>query len=103
MSKKFTAIVEGIFPPADYTLSRRRNVEKDTGLSTSGIYRQIADGTFPAPVLLGARAVAWVDHEVAARNRAVIAGLDRDQLRELVAWMIAQRDPSCKKQSNYIN
>jgi prophage regulatory protein len=30
-----------------------------TGLGRSAIYRLIADGTFPAPVRLGPRAVAW--------------------------------------------
>jgi len=30
-----------------------------TGLSRSTIYRMIAEGTFPAPVRLGKRAVAW--------------------------------------------
>lgn len=30
-----------------------------TGLARSTIYAQIAEGKFPAPVKLGARAVAW--------------------------------------------
>lgn len=30
-----------------------------TGLGRSTIYRLIADGSFPAPVRLGPRAVAW--------------------------------------------
>lgn len=35
-----------------------------TGLGRSTIYNYIADGSFPKPVSLGARAVAWVESEV---------------------------------------
>ena len=35
-----------------------------TGLARSTIYKHIADGTFPKPVSLGERAVAWVEVEV---------------------------------------
>jgi prophage regulatory protein len=35
-----------------------------TGLSRSTIYLRIAQGTFPAPVSLGARAVGWIESEV---------------------------------------
>lgn len=97
MSEKFDSLMDGIFPPSHYTLSRRRAVEKVTGSSTSTLYRKVADGTFPAPVALGPRAVAWIDYEVAARNRAVIAGLAEDELRDLVAWMMSLRDPSSKR------
>jgi prophage regulatory protein len=38
---------------------RLSTVLRITGLSRSTIYRMIADGTFPAPVKLGKRAVAW--------------------------------------------
>lgn len=34
------------------------------GLSRSPLYRDIAAGTFPAPVSIGARAVAWHEREV---------------------------------------
>lgn len=35
-----------------------------TGLGRSTIYNYITDETFPKPVSLGARAVAWVESEV---------------------------------------
>ena len=38
---------------------RRKEVEKITGRSRSSIYDGIAAGTFPKPVKIGARAVAW--------------------------------------------
>jgi prophage regulatory protein len=41
-------------------------VKTRTGLARSTIYLRIAEGTFPRPVSLGARAVGWVDAEVEA-------------------------------------
>ncbi|WP_416383206.1 helix-turn-helix transcriptional regulator [Marinobacter sp. F4218] len=38
---------------------RRPEVESITGRSRSAIYEGIANGTFPRPVRIGARAVAW--------------------------------------------
>lgn len=49
-------------PPTDVVdrgLARLPTVLKLTGLGRSTIYRWIADGSFPAPVQLGPRAVAW--------------------------------------------
>lgn len=48
------------------TILRRKQVEARTGLSRSTIYLRISEGTFPAPVNLGARAVGWVDSEIEA-------------------------------------
>lgn len=35
-----------------------------TGLSRSTIYNCVEDGTFPAPVRLTARAIAWKESEI---------------------------------------
>lgn len=35
------------------------------GLSRSSIYLKISQGTFPKPISLGARAVGWIESEVA--------------------------------------
>ena len=43
---------------------RRKQVEARTGLSRSTIYQRVADGNFPKPVNLGARAVGWIEAEV---------------------------------------
>jgi prophage regulatory protein len=40
-------------------LLRLPSVKTQTGLSKSEIYRRIKLGTFPKPLSLGARAVAW--------------------------------------------
>jgi prophage regulatory protein len=44
---------------APRVLARLPTVLKITGLGRSTIYRWIAEGSFPAPVRLGRRAVAW--------------------------------------------
>ena len=70
MSKN-TSIDTVVTPPAvqragqintsdeDQTLLRRPEVEKLTGKRRSSIYSDIQKGLFPAPVKIGARAVAW--------------------------------------------
>lgn len=47
-------------------LVRRRQVEQLVQLSRSTIYAGVKAGTFPAPVRLGIRAVAWRLFEVEA-------------------------------------
>ena len=43
---------------------RRREVERLTLLSKASIYRQMQMGTFPMPLKLGPRSVAWVAEEI---------------------------------------
>ena len=59
-------------------------VKTRTGLSRSTIYLRVAEGKFPKPVSLGARAIGWVDNEVDAwvagqieQSRRTQAGLSR--------------------------
>lgn len=50
-------------------------VEKRTGKKKSSIYAGVKDGTFPAPVRVGPKSVAWrsdeIDHWVDSRPRAI--------------------------------
>lgn len=48
------------------TILRLPAVKARTGLSRSTIYLRIGEGTFPAPVKLGERAVGWIQAEVDA-------------------------------------
>ncbi len=41
-------------------------VKVHTGLSRSTIYLRVSQGTFPAPISLGGRAVGWIEAEVNA-------------------------------------
>ena len=49
-------------PPTRFL--RLPEVQGRTGLSRSTIYVRLAEGRFPRPVSLGARAVGWVEAEV---------------------------------------
>ncbi len=46
------------------TILRLPTVKSRTGLSRSTIYLRVAEGSFPAPVSLGGRAVGWIEAEV---------------------------------------
>jgi prophage regulatory protein len=50
-------------------------IEK-VGLSRSTIYKGVADGTFPKPIKLGPKSVAWPDHELDALLAKRIAERD---------------------------
>lgn len=45
-------------------LIRLPAVKRLAGLSTTEIYRRMAEGRFPKSVPLGAKAVAWIESEV---------------------------------------
>lgn len=66
----------GIPASLAYTLLRLPEVKARTGLTRSGLYRQIAAGTFPRPCKLGPRASAWPEHEVTAWCEARVAARD---------------------------
>jgi len=45
-------------------LLRRQEVEERTGLATTTIYRKMREGSFPAPIKIGQRAVRWPSSEI---------------------------------------
>ena len=49
---------------SDKALARRRQVEELVQLSRSTIYAAVKAGTFPPPVRIGVRAVAWRVSEI---------------------------------------
>lgn len=51
---------------------RRDAVERMTGLPKSTLYAKVAAGEFPKPIKLGARAVGWLEHDIAAWQQARI-------------------------------
>lgn len=73
-------------PPASAFL-RLPAVMERTGLSRSTIYLRVNKGTFPAPLKIGIRAIAWLQAEIdewlaatvkaarPARRRAPVAAL----------------------------
>jgi len=46
------------------TILRLPAVMANIGLSRSSIYLRVAEGTFPKPVSLGARAVGWLQSDI---------------------------------------
>jgi prophage regulatory protein len=73
------------------TILRRKQVQSRIGLSRSTLYLRIAEGTFPKPVSLGARAVGWPASEVEALNAARISGKSNSEIRDLVVKLEAAR------------
>ncbi|MEP9386470.1 AlpA family phage regulatory protein [Mesorhizobium sp. KR9-304] len=51
---------------------RRDAVERMTGLPKSTLYAKVAAGEFPKPIKLGARAVGWLEHDIASWQLARI-------------------------------
>jgi len=66
-------------------------VLRERGRSRSSHYLDIQQGLFTRPVPIGARAVGWPAHEVAALNAARIAGKTDEEIRALVAKLEAAR------------
>ncbi len=50
--------------PQQSRLLRWRDVQPRVGICRSQAHAMINEGTFPAPVKLGARASAWVESEI---------------------------------------
>ena len=65
----------GTHPAKPGNLQRLPTVEDRTGFKKSSIYAGVKAGTFPAPVRLSARAVAWreadIDRWINERTTAV--------------------------------
>ncbi len=55
---------------------RLEEVERTTGYRRSSIYAKIAAGEFPKPIPLGARAVGWLETEIAEWQRSRIEARD---------------------------
>ncbi len=67
------------------------NVTEARGTSRSTMWADIKKGLFPHPVRIGPRSVGWPASEVAAINRAIIAGKSEAEIRELVQRLESAR------------
>ena len=67
------------------------DVEALSGLRCTKIYGAIKVGLFPPPVKITARASAWVEDEILAVNAARIGAQSDEQIRRLVADLVAAR------------
>jgi prophage regulatory protein len=79
------------------SLLRLPAVRERTGLSRSSIYERVQDGSFPPPVQLGARAVAWasdsIDQWISEKVRASRPELTSDAAQ---ARRKAIAEPACE-------
>ena len=76
-------------------LLRCPSVVAHTGRSRSALYQDIADGLFMPPIKCGRQSSGWPDNEVDAVVRARIAGKTDEEIRALVARLVAARSGAC--------
>ncbi|MDA8621367.1 AlpA family phage regulatory protein [Psychrosphaera sp.] len=72
-------------------LIRKPEVLCKTGWSKSTLYNRIRSELFPPPVSIGDRAVAFIEFEVGETLKALIKGYSPEQMKALVADLVAQR------------
>lgn len=70
---------------------RRPEVLELLKISRSNLYQKIDQGLWPAPIQLGARAVAWLSTENEQILAAMISGKNQDEIKELVKRLIKDR------------
>jgi prophage regulatory protein len=58
-------------------LLRLAKVKKRVGLGKTAIYKRVREGSFPRPIRVTSRAVAWLPAEVDAWVKARVAERDR--------------------------
>jgi len=80
-----------------YSLLRVPEVTAAAAVSRSTLYALVAKGLWPAPVKLGMRSVGWPEGEVETLNRARIAGLRDDDIRQLVVHLEAERQANAPR------
>jgi prophage regulatory protein len=76
---------------ASLALLKRPCVTNASTLSKTALYESIKRGTFPPPIKLAKRCVAWPKLEVDKWLFAKYAGYTDQQMRELIQSMLAAR------------
>lgn len=82
------------FTPAQLVpnaLLRTKDVCAVTGMARPTLYQAMAEGLWPRPIKLGEKSSAWPARECNAVLAARIAGRTNDEIRELVAELMAAR------------
>lgn len=67
-----------------------------TASARSTIYKNIHAGLMVPPVRQGVNSVAFVEYEITAINAARIAGKTNDEIKALVAKLVADRQTGCE-------
>ena len=58
--------------------------------SKTSVYNRVRDGLLPPPAKDGAISI-WPEGEIEEVKRAIVAGCSNDEIRELVASIVARR------------
>jgi len=74
-----------------YTLIRKAEVLRQTGLGKSTFYNHIQKGLMVKAVSLGDRSSSYPLHEINAINAARIAGHTEDEIKSLVCELMNKR------------
>ena len=61
------------------------------GQKRSSAWSQVSQGLLTPPVKISERSIAWPSNEIQAINAARIAGKSTDEIRALVAKLVAAR------------
>jgi prophage regulatory protein len=72
-------------------IHRLPQVAATLGLSRSTVWLRVKQKELTPPVRLGSRAVGWPANEISAINAARIAGKTGNEIREIVARLVAER------------
>lgn len=72
-------------------IERKPEVLKRFGISNSSLYARINEGLLPPPISLGYRAVGFLSHEIDEVLAAMVVGKSNDEIRLLVAELVAKR------------
>ena len=74
-----------IFMKSTKKFIRLPSVIERTGYRRTAIYEKIAEGSFPRPVQLGPRAIAWVEEEIQEWMNERISERDSVSIKHLQA------------------
>jgi prophage regulatory protein len=70
---------------------RLKQVVAVIGMSRSSVWQMVKDGYLPAPVRIGARAVAWPSWEICKIIDAQVAGFGPEAIKTLVCRLSEER------------
>lgn len=73
------------------TFLRAPDAMKGFGIGHSTFYGRISEGLLPPPIKFGPRMSVWPSDELDAVMAAIVAGVSEDQIRALVADLVARR------------
>ena len=74
-----------------YRIERKPETLEKIGWSRSTLHARIKENLFVPPISLGARAIGFLAHETDAVLAAMISGKNKEQIKTLVASLVAQR------------